>query len=247
MSAPDRSSLADWPVAILAGGLATRLRPVTEKIPKALVSVADQPFLAHQLRLLRSAGIRKVVLCVGYLGEMIESEFGDGGSFGMELSYSFDGPTLLGTGGALKNALPLTGEKFLVLYGDSYLPIDYAAPIGAFAASGKLGLMTVFQNANRWDSSNVWFEGGEIKSYDKENRTPQMKHIDYGLGILRAGALAPWPNDRPFDLAEVYQDLIGRRELAGYEVGQRFYEAGSREGLAELDTMLRGQQLSVSL
>jgi NDP-sugar pyrophosphorylase family protein len=246
MTSPDGLSLADWPVAILAGGLATRLRPVTEKIPKALVSVAGQPFLAHQLRLLRMAGIRRVVLCVGYLGEMIEAEFGDGSRFGVELAYSFDGPALLGTGGALKKALPLTGERFLVLYGDSYLPIDYAAPVRAFAASGKLALMTVFKNENRWDSSNVWFEDGEIKSYDKKQRSPEMKHIDYGLGILRAEALAPWTGDRPFDLMEVYQDLIGRRELAGYEVGERFYEGGSPEGLAELDAMLRGQQLSVT-
>src|SRR4051812_47907373 len=171
MTSPGDFSLADWPVAILAGGLATRLRPVTEKIPKALVSVAGQPFLAHQLRLLRSAGIRKVILCVGYRGEMIEAEFGDGSSFGMELSYSFDGPTLLGTGGALKAALPQTGEKFLVLYGDSYLPINYEAPVRAFAASGKLGLMTVFRNGDRWDKSNVFFQDGEIKNYDKENRT----------------------------------------------------------------------------
>src|SRR5205085_6541633 len=246
MSAPDSVNLADWPVAIVAGGMATRLRPVTEKIPKALVSVAGRPFLAHQLRLLRTAGIRKVVLCVGYLGKMIEMEFGDGSSFGVELSYSFDGPTLLGTGGALKRALPLTGEKFLVLYGDSYLPIDYAAPVRAFAAGGKLALMTVFKNGDRWDKSNVWFEGGEVKSYDKENRTLEMKHIDYGLGILRAGALAPWPDDRSFDLVEVYQDLIGRRELAGYEVSERFYAAGSPEGIAELDEMLRRRELSIT-
>src|SRR3954469_24876750 len=120
------SELGAWPVAILAGGLATRLRPVTEKIPKALIEVAGQPFLAHQLRLLSGAGLRKVVLCVGYRGEMIEEQFGDGNEFGVEISYSFDGPELLGTGGALKKALPLLGQQFLVLYGDSYLPIDYS-------------------------------------------------------------------------------------------------------------------------
>jgi NDP-sugar pyrophosphorylase family protein len=240
----DNFRLADWPVALLAGGLATRLRPLTEKIPKALITVANQPFLSHQLRLLQAAGIRKVVLCVGYRGEMVEREFGDGDSFGVELSYSFDGPELLGTGGALKKALPLLGHQFMVLYGDSYLPIDYAAPVRAFAASGKLGLMTVFKNENRWDPSNVWFEGGEIKRYDKRRRTPEMKHIDYGLGLLRSDALAHWPNERPFDLADVYQDLIGRKELAGHEVAQRFYEIGSREGLAELDAMLRSQQMS---
>jgi NDP-sugar pyrophosphorylase family protein len=246
MSLPgDDLRLAGWPVAILAGGLATRLRPITEKIPKGLIAVADQPFLSHQLRLLQAAGIRKVVLCVGYRGEMIEKEFGEGGSFGVELSYSFDGPELLGTGGALKKALPLLGDKFMVLYGDSYLPIDYTAPARAFAASGKPGLMTVFRNENRWEPSNVWFEDGEIKRYDKRQLTPEMKYIDYGLGLLRSDAFLNWPNERPFDLADVYQGLIGRRELAGYEVEHRFYEIGSPEGLAELDAMLRSKQLSL--
>jgi NDP-sugar pyrophosphorylase family protein len=246
MTSPAHFSLADWPVAILAGGLATRLRPITETIPKALISVAGEPFLAHQLRLLQAAGLRRVVLCVGYLGERIEEEFGDGSSFGVELSYSSDGPVLLGTGGALKKALPLLGDRFLVLYGDSYLPIDYAAPARAFAASEKLALMTVFRNENRWDPSNVWFEDGEIKSYDKQKRTPEMKHIDYGLGVLSAQALSAWPDDRAFDLANVYSELLGRQELAGYEVDQRFYEIGSPRGIEELDAMLRGRQLSAT-
>jgi NDP-sugar pyrophosphorylase family protein len=238
--------LGNWPVAILAGGLATRLRPTTEKIPKALIPVAGQPFLGHQLRLLQSAGIRKVVLCVGYRGEMIEQEFGDGRNYGVELSYSFDGPELLGTGGALKKALPLLGQHFLVLYGDSYLPIDYSAPAHAFVAGGKLGLMTVFRNEGRWDTSNVSFQDGAIKSYSKKERTPEMRYIDYGLGILDSNALAPWPNGKAFDLTDVYRDLVSRNELAGFEVEQRFYEIGSPEGLAELDAMLRSQQLSVT-
>jgi len=243
MSREDQGS---WPVAILAGGLATRLRPTTERIPKALIPVAGQPFLAHQLRLLQSAGVRKVVLCVGYRGEMIEQEFGDGRQFGVELSYSFDGPELLGTGGALKKAVPLLDKRFFVLYGDSYLPIDYSAPARAFVASGKLGLMTVFRNQGRWDTSNVWFQDGAIKSYSKKERTHEMQYIDYGLGILESNALAPSPEGKAFDLADLYRDLISRNTLAGYEVEQRFYEIGSPEGLAELDAMLRSQQLSVT-
>lgn len=237
-------ALGSWPVAILAGGLATRLRPITETIPKALISVAGQPFLAHQLRLLQRAGIRKVVLCLGYRGEMIEQEFGGGGNLGVELSYSFDGPALLGTGGALKKALPLLGQHFFVLYGDSYLPIDYAAPARAFVASGKLGLMTVFRNEGRWDTSNVWLEDGAIKSYSKKEQRTEMRHIDYGLGILNSAALSSRPDGEAFDLADVYRDLIAGNKLAGYEVAQRFYEIGSPEGLAELDAMLRSQQLS---
>ena len=247
MSLPaDDFRMADWPVAILAGGLATRLRPVTEKIPKALIAVAGRPFLAHQLRLLQKSGIRKVVLCVSYRGEMIEQEFGNGSNVGMELSYSYDGPELLGTGGALKKALPLLGDKFLVLYGDSYLPIDYSGPARAFAASGKPALMTVFKNENRWEPSNVWFEEGEIRRYDKKQLTPEMKHIDYGLGVLSAEAFAAWPDGKAFDLADVYQNLIGQGNLAGFEVDRRFYEIGSPSGLAELDALLRSQEVSVT-
>ena len=245
MSLPaDDFRMADWPVAILAGGLATRLRPITEKIPKALVSVAGRPFLAHQLRLLQQSGVRRVVLCVSYRGEMIEEEFGNGSDVAMELSYSYDGPDLLGTGGALKKALPLLGPQFLVLYGDSYLPIYYSAPARAFASGGKPALMTVFRNENRWEPSNVWFQEGEIRRYDKKKLTPEMKHIDYGLGVLAAETLSSRPDGKAFDLADVYQDLIGQRKLAGFEVDRRFYEIGSPSGLAELDALLRSQEVS---
>jgi NDP-sugar pyrophosphorylase family protein len=233
--------LADWPVAILAGGLAKRLRPVTETIPKALVTIAGAPFIAHQLRLLHSAGLRRIIICAGYLGEMIEAEIGDGASFDLQVEYSFDGARLLGTGGALKRALPLLGPQFFVLYGDSYLPIDYRKAALAFVTSGKAGLMTVYRNEDRWDRSNVQFEAGEIQCYDKTKRPPEMHHIDYGLGLLRAEALASWPDNEPFDLADVYRRLLSENQLSGYEVTERFYEIGSPEGVAELDAFLRHQ------
>lgn len=233
------AELADWPVALLAGGLATRLRPITATIPKSLVSVADAPFLFHQLRLLRAHGFRKIVLCVGHLGETIRQEVGDGAAFGAELAYSFDGEKLLGTGGAIKRALPLLGERFVILYGDSYLPMDYAAAVRTFEESGKPGLMTVFHNQGRWDTSNVVFADGTIRRYDKKELVPEMRHIDYGLGILRTDALAAYPDDQPFDLAEVYRDLSLAGLLAGYEVRHRFYEIGSPAGLSELDLLLR--------
>jgi NDP-sugar pyrophosphorylase family protein len=234
------TDLAEWPMAILAGGLATRLRPITEKIPKALANVAGEPFLAHQLRLLHSAGLRRVIVCAGYLGEMIEAEFGDGSRFDMQIAYSFDGPRLLGTGGALKQALPLLGERFFVLYGDSYLPIDYRSVADAYLASGKPALMTVFRNEGKWDTSNVWFEDGEIRLYDKRTRMEKMRHIDYGLGIL-SGEVLREGQATDFDLATLYQQLVAKNQLAGYEVTQRFYEIGSPEGLAELDEFLRRQ------
>jgi NDP-sugar pyrophosphorylase family protein len=236
--------MADWPVAILAGGLAKRLRPITELVPKALVTVAGSPFLAHQLRLLRSAGLRRIVICAGYLGEMIETAIGDGASFDLRIEYSFDGPHLLGTGGALRRALPLLGPRFFVLYGDSYLPINYRRVARAFAAGEKAGLMTVYRNEGRWDASNVQFEAGQILRYDKKERTPQMHHIDYGLGLLRAESLASWPENEPFDLADVYRRLLSENQLSGYEVTERFYEIGSTEGLAELDAFLRRPRAS---
>ena len=226
------------PVAILAGGLATRLRPVTEKIPKSLVEVNGEPFLAHQLRLLHAHGIRRVVLCVGYLGEMIEEYAGDGERFGMELRYSPDGPALRGTAGAIAQALPLLDDRFFVLYGDSYLPCDYAAVERAFEAGGKTALMTVFHNRDQWDASNVQYAESRILAYDKKLRTPRMRHIDYGLGVFRADAFASVPREGAHDLADIYAALLASGELAGFEVGQRFYETGSFQGIEELSSYL---------
>ncbi len=233
---------AQLPVAILAGGMATRLRPITEKIPKLLVEVAGEPFFSHQLRLLKQQGLTRVVLCVGYLGEMIVEQYGDGAKWGMQIDYSFDGPKLLGTGGALIRALPKLGEAFYILYGDSYLPVDYLGIGDFFLRSGRLGLMTVYENRELYDASNVWFEGGEIRVYDKKNKLPQMHHIDYGLGLMRAAAFSGWPRDEVVDLAAVYQKLLAEKQLAGCELRQRFYEIGSHAGLNELDRLLRRQE-----
>jgi NDP-sugar pyrophosphorylase family protein len=235
------SAPLDIPVAILAGGLATRLRPVTEKIPKSLVPVAGKPFLAHQLELLHARGIRRVVLCLGYLGEMIQRDFGDGRAFGIRLDYSFDGSKLLGTGGAIKRAVPLLGDEFFVLYGDSYLPVEYRPIAEFFRRSGKLGLMTVYRNEGRYDTSNVVFRDGEIAVYDKKNRSPEMRHIDYGLSLFKAPVFASPAADRPFDLAEVMDKLVREKQLAGYEIRERFYEIGSPAGLAELELLLKSK------
>jgi NDP-sugar pyrophosphorylase family protein len=231
---------SDIPVAILAGGLATRLRPITEKIPKSLVPVAGRPFLAHQLELLRSRGVRRAVLCVGYLGEMIQRDFGDE-AFGVKLDYSFDGERLLGTGGAIKRALPLLGEEFFALYGDSYLPVEYAPIAEFFHRSGKLGCMTVYRNEGKYDTSNVVFAGGEIKVYDKKAKLPEMRHIDYGLSLFKSSVFDAYSSGQPFDLAEVMGKLVREKQLAGYEVRERFYEIGSPAGLAELETLLQSK------
>ena len=227
-----------YPVAILAGGIATRLRPYTEKIPKSLVDVQGEPFLAHQLRLLSSQGVRRVVICAGHLGTMIQQFVGGGEEFGIAVSFSFDGPKLLGTGGAIKRALPLLGPAFFVLYGDSYLPCDYEAVQCEFEKSGMKGLMTVYRNENRHDKSNVEFHDGAIYSYDKVVRTAAMRHIDYGLGVFRDSAFDMVSTDEAVDLSVVYQGLLRSGQLAAFEVQNRFYEIGSLEGLREFREMV---------
>jgi len=226
------------PVAILAGGLATRLRPMTEQIPKGLIQLAGHPFLYHQLLLLKSRGISDVVLCVGYLGEMIRSEFKNGRALGLRLQYSFDGEVLLGTAGAIRRALPLLGEWFFVLYGDSYLTCDYHAVAEAFLRSESTALMTIFRNEGRHDTSNVEFVNDRVVAYDKRTRTPAMRHIDYGLGVFQQSAFTNLPGDAPHDLADVYQRLLQSGQLAAYEVKERFYEVGSLAGIRETEEFL---------
>jgi len=221
------------PVAILAGGLATRMKPLTETVPKSLLDIAGKPFIARQLECLRDRGVQRVVLCIGHLGDRIRAAVGTGAAFGVEVSYSDEGSTLLGTGGALKKALPLLGGAFLVLYGDSLLEIDYAAVERAFLHSGQRGLMTVYRNEDRLDASNVEFVGGRILRYHKGSRDPSMQYIDYGLGGLRAEALDAVPPGQRVDLAGLYQDLLAQEQLAGYEVFERFYEIGSKAGLED--------------
>ena len=218
---------------ILAGGLATRLGQLTKDTPKALIEVAGKPFLWHQLQLLKKNGITSVVLLVGHLGEQIQDRFGNGLSTGVALEYSYDGPVLLGTAGAIRRALPQLSEQFFVLYGDSYLPCDYRAVGEAFLHGGCGGLMTVYRNEGLFDTSNVEFAGGRIIRYDKKDRTPAMHHIDYGLEVFHRDVFAGLPEGQPVDLAAVCQDLLRRDKLAAFEVHERFYEIGSSQGIAD--------------
>jgi len=221
------------PVAILAGGLATRLRPITEKIPKALLEIAGRPFICWQLELLKQQGIDEVVLCLGYLGEQVQAVVGDGAAFGVSVKYSLDGPVPLGTGGAIKRALPMLGNRFFVLYGDSYLLCSFADVQKSYEFSNLPALMTVLRNENRWDKSNVFFQNGKLIEYNKHSPKPEMTHIDYGLGVLSSEIFANLPEGKAFDLADIYSDLSLRRQLAGFEANQRFYEIGSHQGIEE--------------
>lgn len=226
------------PVAVLAGGLATRLGPATARLPKALLPVAGRPFLYWQLALLAQQGITRVVLCIGHRGEQIQAAVGDGTGFGLAVSYSWDGGTLLGTGGALRRALAQLGAAFFVLYGDSYVRCSFAAVLAAYRASTAPALMTVVRNANRWDRSNVLVRRHRIVAYDKRSPHPAMRHVDFGLSVLTAGVLEPYPACAALDLGDVYHELALRGRLAAHEVGERFYEIGSAAGVMATERYL---------
>jgi NDP-sugar pyrophosphorylase family protein len=223
-------------VCILAGGLGARLGEHVRDVPKPLVEVAGEPFLFHQLRLLRRHGARRVVVSIGYLGEQIRAAVGDGARFGLDVGYSEDGEAPIGTAGAVRRAAALLGEEFLVLYGDTFLRIDYAAVASARRESGLPALMVVLRNRGAWDTSNAAFDGERVR-YDKHRPEPGMEWIDYGLAALSAGALA-LVEDEPADLADVYGELSRRGLLAGYEATERFYEIGTPAALAETDRFL---------
>ncbi len=225
-------------VAILAGGYATRLYPVTKSVPKAMLQVAGIPFIAHQLALLKKNGIKKVIICSGYLSKQIEDFVGDGKEFGLSVNFSVDEGKLLGTGGAIKKALPLLGDYFFVMYGDSYLNIDFRSVSDFFLSQNKKGLMTVLRNSDKWGKSNIVFKDGKIINYDEKEKTKDMEYIDYGLSMLRKSAFDEICDKEVFNLTELYKSLIEKEQMIGYEVTSRFYEIGSALGLAETEEYL---------
>jgi NDP-sugar pyrophosphorylase family protein len=227
------------PVCILAGGLGTRLGDHVRDVPKPLLVVAGEPFLFHQLRLLERAGARRVVLCVGYRGKQIEDVVGEE-KFGIRISYSYDAPGLDGTLGAIRRALPFLGERFLTLYGDTYLRIDYRAFDTLWQASRQPGAMAVLRNRGKWGSSNAVLADGLVVRYDKGRQTSDMEWIDYGLGGLTVRALdVAGAGQR--DLADLHRVLADRHLLYGFEAENRFYEIGTPEALQETDRFLRDE------
>ncbi|MBS1517373.1 MAG: NTP transferase domain-containing protein [Bacteroidetes bacterium] len=229
-------------LVLLAGGLATRLKPVTESIPKSMIDVSGKPFIQHQLELIRDRGIGKVVICAGAMGDQIEKYTRENSFGGLEILFSYDGYKLLGTGGALRKALGRLDDKFFVMYGDSYLDTDFNVINKYFLSQKKNGLMTVFRNEGRWDSSNIEFEDGIILDYDKKEKNENMKYIDYGLGILTRKVFEDFNDREVFDLEEVYKALLKKNDLAGYEVSERFYEIGSFKGLDETRKLLSNKK-----
>jgi NDP-sugar pyrophosphorylase family protein len=220
-------------IVVLAGGLGTRLGPLTQRRPKSLILVNGRPFLEYQLVLFRRSGILDIVLCVGHLGQHIKKHLGDGPRFGVDIRYSEEREGLLGTAGAVRNAETLLANEFFLTYGDSYLLLDYQAVMDWFRQRDRLGLMVVYRNCNQLESSNVVVEGDFVRAYDKEGRTPGMEYINYGVSLLRKEAISLIPPGRQFSQEEFYQLLIEERQLLAFETPQRFYEIGSPAGLEE--------------
>ena len=225
-------------IAILAGGLGTRLRPITNKLPKPMVPVNGKPFLEHELRMLKSKGFDDFVLCVGYLGSVIEKYFASGEKLGVKISYSYDGENLKGPAGALKNAEPLLNELFFVTYGDAFLELDYGKILEKFSSANKLGLMVVFENHNRFGKSDLVVKNGSVTKYSKTMQTPEMVWINYGVSLLRRKALALIPKKGEVGEEEFYGKLIQAKELLAYETKERFYEIGTPESLGEFERYL---------
>ena len=229
---------AVFPVVVLAGGLATRLRPITETIPKCLVEINGVPFIDIQLRQLASQGVTRVIVLIGYLGEMVLEYVGDGSRYGLEVVFVPDGPRLLGTAGALRAALNHLPETFFVLYGDSYLRCSYQAIQELYLESGRSVLMTHFRNNRQWDTSNVRFVDGTVEAYSKRSVTPDMNHIDYGLMVFKRDIIEAVPAGQEYDLATVLEERVHSQAVVGFEVLDRFYEIGSHDGLRDLSDFL---------
>lgn len=218
-------------IVILAGGKATRLYPLTKKIPKSLVEICGKPFLTHQIELLRKNKITDILLCVGIFSDQIMNYYGNGKDFGVSIRYSIENPNnLLGTGGALKKAEKFLDNEFMVMYGDSYLPIDFTSIISAFHKSKKIGLMTVFRNQDQFDKSNVDVKNELVIRYDKTGENNELQYIDYGLLVLKKELLTITPDDKFTDLENLIKSLVEKKELSSFIVTERFYEIGSLTG-----------------
>ncbi len=227
--------------AILVGGLGTRLGRLTQDVPKPMVLVDGKPFLEHEVRLLKQNGIGDFVLCVGHLGEKVEGYFGDGSKWGVKVRYSRDGPKLLGPAGALKGAEPLLDDRFFVTYGDAYLRADYPSMMRALADSGRLGVMAVYENHDRYGKSDVVVKEGRVVRYDKKGRGAGMDWVNFGVSALSKRALALIPAGKECGEEEFYGELIKREELLAFPVENRFYEIGTPSSLREFERFISGQ------
>ena len=224
---------------VLAGGLATRMRPRTLTIPKAMLEVAGRPFIEWQLEKLAACGYDEVVMCIAHLGEQIRDHVGNGARFGLRVRYSVEGPKLLGTGGALRAALERLAPTFLLTYGDSYLPFDYAGPLRMLDAHDDCdAVMSVWHNKDALEPSNVVCDGEWVTTYEKGGRGPGFEYIDYGANAVRRELVAQKPEGEAWGFDALQRDLARSRRLRAYVSNDRFFEIGSPEGLAALNGYL---------
>lgn len=233
----------DMQVVVLLGGLGSRLGNLTRALPKPMIEVIGKPFFSYMLELLSWYGFRRFHFCVGHLGEDIQNYFGNGSKFGVDITYSFDGEKLLGTAGALRNALDSLEENFMLIYGDSYMDIDYNELIYRYFQSQKHNgakiLMAIYKNKNLYDKSNVIFRNGQIICYDKKNQVPEMEYIDYGISILSRKLIADLAEGKPADLADLYSKAVCEGIAAAHPVRKRFYEIGTPASLEEFRELVQ--------
>ncbi len=230
-------------VVIIAGGLATRLWPETKSVPKSLIEINGKPFIDWQLKLLKEQGVDKVLLCIGYLGDQIKDYVGNGEKWGLKVDYSSEGENLLGTGGALRNALDKLDDFFFLTYGDSYLPINYSNVSDSFFNLRKPALMTIYKNNSNYDKSNIVMKNNVIKKYEKGSEDPELIYIDYGLLVMSKSIISKFEGGKKIDLADPLKELVKKEELSSFEVYQRFYEVGSRTGIEMLENYLKKECL----
>jgi NDP-sugar pyrophosphorylase family protein len=226
-------------VAILTGGLATRLGNITKDCPKSMVRVEGRPFLEFQLDFLKKGGVEDIVLCTGHLGEQIEDYFGDGRQYGVSIRYSHEDKPL-GTAGALKKAEPLLEDTFFTIYGDSFVRLDFGHVMSFFNLQNKLALMTVYKNYNRFDKSNTEIDGNLVKRFSKKEKTSQTIYVEHGVNIFRKQAINMIPANEFYSLDDLFPRLIEQEELLAFEVNERFYEIGSLQGLNEFEYLVGG-------
>jgi N-acetyl-alpha-D-muramate 1-phosphate uridylyltransferase len=229
-------------VVIIAGGLATRLRPMTFLTPKSMIEIEGKPFIEYQIINLKRQGISDVVICVGHMGGKIEAYLGSGSNYGVNIIYRYDRGYPMGTAGALKNANDVLGDPFFTIYGDSYISIDFAKAKRRFDRSNKPVMMTVFKNCDRFDRSNVVVENDLVKVYDKQNKHENMDYIDYGALILRKGVLDLVPGGQPYSLEELLMPMVERKQVLAFKVSERFYEIGSIRGISEFAQYIRDRK-----
>lgn len=223
-------------IVILAGGLATRLYPYTLGVPKSLILINDKPFIYWQLKQLKEQNTKNIILCLGKHSKQIIDYLELNSKFGLNIKYSLE-KEKLGTGGAISNVYSKLDDYFGILYGDSYLQINFKRIEKYYKKKNKLGLMTVYKNNGLYDRSNIIYKNKKIVKYEKELQDDEMKFIDYGFGIIDKSVFRKRRGN--FDLANIYKELLSKNELASYRVKKRFYEIGSFQGMEETSEFLK--------